>query len=97
MSLKGNCWLWFRLLFNSRVFCILLLHHLSLSCSLSDQVPQKRRGLQSSHILSDDEDIYSKMGAPRNGRKYQFSSNSDAEIEYRRGRSLREERSWRQS
>lgn len=38
------------------------------------------------------------MGAPRNGRKYQFgSSNSDAEIEYRRGRSLREERSWRQS
>ncbi|KAH6827891.1 hydroxyproline-rich glycoprotein family protein [Perilla frutescens var. hirtella] len=69
--------------------------------NLEDQVPQKRisgRTLPSSHILSDDEDIYSKMGAPRNGRKYQFgSSNSDAEIEYRRGRSLREERSWRQS
>lgn len=69
--------------------------------NLEDQVPQKRfsgRTLPSTHILSDDEDIYSKMGAPRNGRKYQFgSSNSDAEIEYRRGRSLREERSWRQS
>ncbi|XP_057794649.1 uncharacterized protein At1g76660-like [Salvia miltiorrhiza] len=69
--------------------------------NIEGQAPHKRisgRGLPSSHILSDDEDIYSKMGAPRNGRKYQFgSSNSDAEIEYRRGRSLREERSWRQS
>ncbi|XP_042006157.1 uncharacterized protein At1g76660-like [Salvia splendens] len=68
---------------------------------LEDQAPQKHssgRGLPTSPLLSDDEDMYSKMGAPRNGRKYQFgSSNSDAEIEYRRGRSLREERSWRQS
>ncbi|KAI3465424.1 hypothetical protein Pfo_022087 [Paulownia fortunei] len=71
---------------------------------LEDQVPQKRfgdvsgRSLPSTHILSDDEDIFSKMGAPRIGRKCHFgSSNSDAEIEYRRGRSLREERSWRES
>ncbi|KAL8523628.1 hypothetical protein ACS0TY_013560 [Phlomoides rotata] len=71
-------------------------HSGSYGCH-GDQVPVKR-SLQSSHILSDGEDIYSKMGASRNGRKYQFgSSNSDAEIEYRRGRSLREERSWRES
>ncbi|XP_047955783.1 uncharacterized protein At1g76660-like [Salvia hispanica] len=60
--------------------------------SPEDQAPQKQQGLPSSHIPSDDEDIYSKMGAPRNSRKYPFgSSNSDAEIEYRRGRSLREQ------
>ncbi|KAL3830498.1 hypothetical protein ACJIZ3_019300 [Penstemon smallii] len=67
--------------------------------ALSDQVPHKRfgdasvRSLPNNHTLSDEEDIYSKMGASRIGRKYQFgSSNSDAEIEYRRGRSLRERR-----
>ncbi|KAL1540563.1 hypothetical protein AAHA92_24900 [Salvia divinorum] len=69
--------------------------HPGVHCSYNnpeDQAPQKQRGLPSSHILSDDEDIYSNMGAHRNGRKYMFgSSNSDAEIEYRRGRSLREQ------
>ncbi|KAL7154576.1 hypothetical protein ABFS83_03G010700 [Erythranthe nasuta] len=56
------------------------------------------RNLANTHVLSDDEDIFAKMGNPRNGRKYHFgSSNSDAEVEYRRGRSLREERSWRES
>ncbi|KAK4434137.1 hypothetical protein Salat_0576400 [Sesamum alatum] len=66
---------------------------------LKDQVSQKQSGdtgriCHSNHNLSDDDDIFSKMGAPRIGRKYQFgSSNSDAEIEYRRGRSLREGRS----
>lgn len=50
------------------------------------------RSFQNSHTLSDDdEDVFSKMGASRINRKYQFgSSNSDAEVEYRRGSSLRE-------
>ncbi|KAK4428381.1 hypothetical protein Salat_1137700 [Sesamum alatum] len=69
-----------------------------------DQVPQKRfenvpgRSFPSNDLLSDDDDIFSKMGTRRIGRKYHFgSSNSDAEIEYRRGRSLREECSRRES
>ncbi|CAM8972269.1 hypothetical protein QQ045_028701 [Rhodiola kirilowii] len=36
------------------------------------------------------EDIFSQMGAPRHNRKYHLGSCSDAEIEYSRGRSLRE-------
>lgn len=44
-------------------------------------------------IFSDEEDIFSKMGASKMNRKYQMGlSNSDAEIDYRRGRSLREKR-----
>ncbi|KAG8377306.1 hypothetical protein BUALT_Bualt08G0019500 [Buddleja alternifolia] len=69
--------------------------------SLEVKIPEKRFGDDSGRtfqIMSDDEDIFSKMGTTRIGRKYPFgSSNSDAEIEYRRGRSLREERSWRES
>ncbi|PIN06776.1 hypothetical protein CDL12_20660 [Handroanthus impetiginosus] len=70
---------------------------------LGDQVPHKRfgdagRSYHNNHVLSDDEEIFSKMGASRISRKYHFgSSNSDAEIEYRRGRSLREGHSWRES
>ncbi|KAL0432764.1 UNVERIFIED_CONTAM: hypothetical protein Slati_2610700 [Sesamum latifolium] len=66
---------------------------------LKVQVPQKQSGdagrsFHINHNLSDDDDLFSNMGPPRIGRKYQFgSSNSDAEIEYRRGRSLREGRS----
>ncbi|KAL0284310.1 UNVERIFIED_CONTAM: hypothetical protein Sangu_2833500 [Sesamum angustifolium] len=67
--------------------------------SLEEQVLQKRfenvpgRSFPSNDMLSDDDDIFTKMGTRRIGRKYHFgSSNSDAEIEYRRGRSLREER-----
>ncbi|KAL0352484.1 UNVERIFIED_CONTAM: hypothetical protein Scaly_1637100 [Sesamum calycinum] len=66
---------------------------------IPEQVPQKRfenvpgRSFPSNDMLSDDDDIFTKMGTRRIGRKYHFgSSNSDAEIEYRRGRSLREER-----
>ncbi|PON35905.1 hydroxyproline-rich glycoprotein family protein [Parasponia andersonii] len=45
------------------------------------------------HILSDEEDIFSKMGSSKSSRKYQMGlSSSDAEIDYRRGRSLREKR-----
>ncbi|XP_061368437.1 LOW QUALITY PROTEIN: uncharacterized protein At1g76660 [Gastrolobium bilobum] len=45
------------------------------------------------HTLMDDEDIFSKMGSSRISRKYQMGlSCSDAEVDYRRGRSLREER-----
>ncbi|GER33923.1 hypothetical protein STAS_10096, partial [Striga asiatica] len=66
---------------------------------VEDQAPQKQNGDVSRRTLpnsqspsDDDEDIFSKMGAPN--RKSHFgSSNSDAEIEYRRGRSLRE--GWR--
>ncbi|KAL8487033.1 hypothetical protein ACS0TY_023185 [Phlomoides rotata] len=76
--------------------------HTGVPASYNDQVPQRRVGdtgrsyTHNSHTLSDDdEDIFSRMGASRIGRKYQFgSSNSDAEIEYRRGSSLREGRYW---
>ncbi|KAI3734536.1 hypothetical protein L6452_14007 [Arctium lappa] len=40
------------------------------------------------HCLTDDEEIFSKMGSSR----MYGQSNSDAEVEYRRGRSLRESR-----
>ncbi|KAI5668643.1 hypothetical protein M9H77_18496 [Catharanthus roseus] len=51
------------------------------------------RSAPGTHILSDDEDIISKMGASRISRKYHLGlSSSDAEIEYRRGRSLRQGR-----
>ena len=44
-------------------------------------------------IFSDEEDIFSKMGSSKMSRKHQMGlSSSDAEIEYRRGRSLRERR-----
>ncbi|KAL0392292.1 UNVERIFIED_CONTAM: hypothetical protein Sradi_2452000 [Sesamum radiatum] len=80
---------------------MLLMSHsnnFGLSC-VSVQVSQKQSGDSGrsrhiNHNLSDEDDLFSKTGAPRIGRKYQFgSSNSDAEIEYRRGRSLREGRS----
>ncbi|KAK6160789.1 hypothetical protein DH2020_004170 [Rehmannia glutinosa] len=50
--------------------------------TLEDQVPQKRNGdvsgrsLPSSHILSDDDDIFSKMGDPRIGKKCHFGSSN---------------------
>ncbi|KAL7589690.1 uncharacterized protein At1g76660 [Lactuca sativa] len=51
------------------------------------------------HSLTDDEDIFSRMGGSRMNGKYHHQyhmgrgqSNSDAEVEYRRGRSLRESR-----
>ncbi|KAK6160790.1 hypothetical protein DH2020_004171 [Rehmannia glutinosa] len=50
--------------------------------TLEDQVPQKRNGdvsgrsLPSSHILSDVEDIFSKMGDPRIGKKCHFGSSN---------------------
>ncbi|KAI3427744.1 uncharacterized protein J3R85_009163 [Psidium guajava] len=43
------------------------------------------------HARTDDEDVFSRIHLPKNGRKYELgSSMSDAEIDYRRGRSLRE-------
>lgn len=46
---------------------------------------------QGDHILSDSEDIFSRMGTSRISRKYHLGlSSSDAEVDYRRGRSLRE-------
>ncbi|KAJ7958020.1 putative Hydroxyproline-rich glycoprotein family protein [Quillaja saponaria] len=45
------------------------------------------------HILMGEGDIFSKIGSSRISRKYQLGySCSDAEIDYRRGRSLREDR-----
>ncbi|KAL6573344.1 hypothetical protein OROHE_001803 [Orobanche hederae] len=70
---------------------------------LEGQVPQKQFGISgrifySNQFLSYDDSIYSKKGSSRVSRKHQFgSSNSDAEIEYRRGSSLRERRKWRES
>ncbi|GFP79000.1 uncharacterized protein at1g76660 [Phtheirospermum japonicum] len=76
-----------------------------VSCDgLEDQGPKKRFGISgrsyhhNNHNLSDDDSIYSNKGSYRIVRKYQFgSSNSDAEIEYRRASSLRERRNWRES
>lgn len=56
--------------------------HCSNNSGLS--TPEKR-------TLVDDEDIFSKMESSRICRKYQMGlSCSDAEVDYRRGRSLRE-------
>jgi len=47
----------------------------------------------SNFTLTDEEDLFSDPGKSRNNRKYRTGlSCSDAEIEYRRGRSLREYR-----
>lgn len=44
-------------------------------------------------IGTDEEDIFSKIGSSRISRKYHLGmSSSDAEIDYRRGKSLREGR-----
>jgi len=44
----------------------------------------------SNHVVTDD-DIFSKMASSKTSRKYHLGlSSSDAEIDYRRGRSLRE-------
>lgn len=41
--------------------------------------------------MSDDEGIFSKLGTLRLSRKHDYGlASSDAEIDYRRGRSLRE-------
>ncbi|KAL3617763.1 hypothetical protein CASFOL_038084 [Castilleja foliolosa] len=71
--------------------------------TLEDQVPHKRvgdvsgRSLPTTQISSDDdEDLFSKMESSRISKISHFgASNSDAEIDYRRGRSLREERNRR--
>lgn len=49
------------------------------------------RSAPGNYVLSDNEDIFSKMGASRISRKCHLGlSISDAEVEYRRGRSLRQ-------
>ena len=49
------------------------------------------RSAPGSHILSDEDDIFSRMGTSKISRKYHMGlSSSDAEIDYRRGRSLRQ-------
>lgn len=70
------------------------------SCNdFEDNIPLRRhvdvcgRSTPGEDDLTDDEDIFSKMGGSRISRKYQMGlSSSDAEIDYRRGRSLREGR-----
>uniref|UniRef100_A0A7N0UTM0 Uncharacterized protein n=1 Tax=Kalanchoe fedtschenkoi TaxID=63787 RepID=A0A7N0UTM0_KALFE len=47
------------------------------------------RGIRAAHG-GGEADIFSQMGAPTHNRKYHLGSCSDAEIEYSRGRSLRE-------
>ncbi|KAF8406782.1 hypothetical protein HHK36_008874 [Tetracentron sinense] len=47
----------------------------------------------SSHVLTDEEDVFSKMGDSRINKRYRLGlSSSDAEIDYRRGKSSREDR-----
>lgn len=56
------------------------------------------RRFPGSQILSDDEDQFANTGTSRIGWEHHFGSSiSDAEIEYRRGRSLREGRSRREN
>ena len=44
-------------------------------------------------VLSDEEDIFAKMQLSKTNRKHQLGqSSSDAEVDYRRGRSLREKK-----
>ncbi|OVA16091.1 hypothetical protein BVC80_8665g11 [Macleaya cordata] len=52
----------------------------------------EHRKLADNHALTDEEDIFSMMGSSKSSKRYYRlgSSNSDAEIDYRRGRSLRE-------
>ncbi|KAK3169160.1 hypothetical protein Dsin_000064 [Dipteronia sinensis] len=54
---------------------------------------RRQRGNDSGSSTPGEEDIFSKMGSSRISRKYHLGlSSSDAEIDYRRGRSLREGR-----
>ncbi|KAL6996048.1 hypothetical protein U1Q18_006183 [Sarracenia purpurea var. burkii] len=49
------------------------------------------RHIAGNHILGDEDDIFSRMNTSITSRKYHLGlSSSDAEIDYRRGRSLRE-------
>ncbi|KAM7253109.1 hypothetical protein ACFE04_025727 [Oxalis oulophora] len=63
------------------------LHHEALLSS-KDYKSSKQPGSRPVDHIRADEDIFSKMGLSRTSRKYM--SSSDAEVEYRRGRSLRE-------
>ncbi|KAF3446964.1 hypothetical protein FNV43_RR12144 [Rhamnella rubrinervis] len=50
-----------------------------------------RSSTPGSRILTDEDDVFTKMGSSKMSRKYQLGlSCSDAEIDYRRGRSLKE-------
>ncbi|KAF6163621.1 hypothetical protein GIB67_036081 [Kingdonia uniflora] len=63
------------------------------SCKGHEDNKKAGSGKHSKQITSDDEDIISKMGSLRTSRRYRSGlSISDAEIDYRRGRSLREGR-----
>ncbi|KAF9606809.1 hypothetical protein IFM89_029266 [Coptis chinensis] len=57
------------------------------------------RNQSDNEVMTDEDDIFSKMGSSRINKRYQLGlSSSDAEIDYRRGRSLRERKgdlSWR--
>lgn len=60
----------------------------------------EHRKLDQNHALTDEEDIFSMMGSSKSNKRYHRlgSSSSDAEVDYRRGRSLREGRgdfAWR--
>lgn len=62
----------------------------------TDHESQKQRGEVSgsstatgNSVVSDEEDIFSKMRTPKFSRKYHMGSSSDAEIDYRRVRSLK--------
>lgn len=63
---------------------------LLLPCISTDHTSPKQIEL-ANHAMSDDEGIFSKLGTLRVSRKHDHGlSTSDAEIDYRRGRSLRE-------
>jgi hypothetical protein len=63
----------------------------SKDCKSSRQAAHVYGSRPVDHVRAD-EDIFAKMGLSRTSRKYM--SSSDAEVEYRRGRSLREGKAW---
>lgn len=69
--------------------------HLKDNCSKTCRSNASRASSHEYRVVSEDEDIFSKMGNSRLCRKYPHgSSSSDAEIEYRRGKCLREGKSF---
>ncbi|GLU00163.1 hypothetical protein SLE2022_175490 [Rubroshorea leprosula] len=72
-------------------------HDLSVSCiGYEDHKSRSPAGnifgsnTPGNHALTDEDDIFSKMGSSRSRKYHPGLSSSDAEIDYRRGRSLRE-------
>ncbi|KAF9622392.1 hypothetical protein IFM89_031195 [Coptis chinensis] len=76
-------------------------HRTKLRCHDSPKISTDvtDRNQSDNEVMTDEDDIFSKLGSSRINKRYQLGlSSSDAEIDYRRGRTLRERKgdlSWR--